>query len=256
MRRPTGWGVTACDDVRAALTAYLEGELSPDRGTVIRGHLRTCASCRVVATQEAALRDGLRALPTIDPPAAMWASIQAQLAAGEVAESRRPAWRRLVSRWTPALPRLAAVGMLAAALAGVVWWRTRPQPAATEVALIDVPSPTFQASTTPPRPLGAACDLGPSTHDVTADLAADAERVTTCYAATAGELRALVDELRPRWSDAQRAAFDARVGELRAAVDAAAPGRARQRAWRAMSRYLQSAVVRDDVVLANAGGTR
>ncbi|MDQ3369844.1 MAG: zf-HC2 domain-containing protein, partial [Myxococcota bacterium] len=76
-----------CDDVRPRLTAYLDGELEGDRGTVVRGHLRSCEACRQVASDEAALRDGLRALPTLDPPPAMWATIQAQLAASEVAEA-------------------------------------------------------------------------------------------------------------------------------------------------------------------------
>ena len=46
----------------------------------MRGHLRTCDECRRVAGDEAALRDGLRALPTVDPPNRMWSGIQARLA--------------------------------------------------------------------------------------------------------------------------------------------------------------------------------
>ena len=52
-----------CDDVRPQLTPYLDGELEDDRGSAVRGHLRGCEACRTAADEEAALRDGLRALP-------------------------------------------------------------------------------------------------------------------------------------------------------------------------------------------------
>src|SRR6185312_11273287 len=79
-----------CDKTREQLTAYLDGELEGDRGTAVRGHLRTCDACRAMASDEAALRDGLRSLPPVDPPASLWANVQARLAQEEVAESERP----------------------------------------------------------------------------------------------------------------------------------------------------------------------
>ena len=97
----------SCDDVRPRLTGYLDGELEGDRGSVIRGHLRECAACRSVAVHEAALRDELRRLPPIDPPASLWAGVQARLAEAEVADARRPAWRRALARWVPLASRYA-----------------------------------------------------------------------------------------------------------------------------------------------------
>ena len=47
--------------------------------------------------------------------------------------------------------------------------------------------------------------------------------------------------------------FDARVVELRGTIAAAAEGRPRQRAWRELIRYLQGAVVRDEIALAGGG---
>src|SRR5687767_1671656 len=114
-----------CDDVRPRLTGYLDGDLDADRGTVIRGHLRTCEACRNVAERESTLRDGLRSLPTLDPPPTMWSNIQSQLAAAEVEESQRPAWKRMLSRWTPMLPRFAAGGTLAAVAVAILWWRAQ-----------------------------------------------------------------------------------------------------------------------------------
>src|SRR5262245_12263465 len=105
--------MTTCKTIQPRLTAYLDGELADDHGSVVRGHLRECAACRQVARDEAELRDCLRTLPVIDPPASLWAGVQAQLAAAEVAEARTPRWRRLVARWTPSLPRLATGGLLA-----------------------------------------------------------------------------------------------------------------------------------------------
>src|SRR5689334_15117379 len=105
-----------CESVREQLTAYLEGDLSDDRGSAVRGHLRGCDACRDVATNEAALRDGLRSLPPVDPPASLWAGVQARLAAAEVADAQKPAWRRAVTRWMPKAPQLA-FGSLAVAAA-------------------------------------------------------------------------------------------------------------------------------------------
>ena len=240
-----------CDDVRPRLTAYLDGDLDPDRGTVVRGHLRTCAACRDVAEREAALRDGLRALPTLDPPAHLWSNIQAQLAAAEVEEAQRPAWKRVLAKWTPMLPRFAAGGVLAAAAVGILWWRTRepeaPVVADKPVKVIDVRSPEIA----PAQMTRAECKLeGPADADVTEDLQADAARVTACYAQAANELLVLANEARGTWTDEQRTAFDARIAQLRAAVDTADADRAKQRAWRAMNRYLSQTLTRDQVALA------
>ena len=225
-----------CDDVRPQLTAYLDGDQDPDRGTLIRGHLRSCDACRKAAGQEAVLRDGLRDLPTVDAPSGMWANIQAQLAAAEVAESKRPAWKRALARWTPMVPRFAMGGVLAAAAVGILWWRTHEP--APETKLVVAPSPSIQSSApvavTPPSP---GCNLeGPADADVTADLATEATRVTACYAQTASELLALAARSvanDARWTDEQRASFDAQVAD------------------RALNRYLQNTLTRDTVALAS-----
>ena len=264
-----------CDDVRARLTAYLDGELDGDRGTVVRGHLRGCAACRQIASDEAALRDGLRALPTLDPPPSLWAGVQARLAAEEIEAARAPAWRRLFARWARHLetqaPRLAIGAALAAVAVAALWWRAQRDdddaaaPRAGEV--VAVPSPRIEAGTDP-RPPAATGPTGsitrvtpaappapaaPSGDDVTAELAAEPARLTASYADAAEELVALAGDACARWTDDERAAFDARLAELRAEIADAAEGRPRQRAWRALIRYLQGAIVRDDVALASGG---
>jgi hypothetical protein len=241
-----------CDHVREQLTAYLDGDLDPDRGTVVRGHLRTCDACRKVSEQEAALRDGLRALPTVDPPNHLWANIQAQLAETEIAESKRPAWKRALARWTPALPRFAMVGALAAAAIAILWWRTRPDDApAQQLAVTNVPPQVLQPSQERTA-LTTPCNLDSPDSDVTADLEAEAARITACYAQTSNELLALANEARANLTDEQRATYDAAIVALEQAVDRAADGRSKQRAYRAMNRYLQNLLTRDEVALASA----
>jgi hypothetical protein len=164
--------MTTCEMIQPRLTAYLDGELADEHGSVVRGHLRECAACRQRARDEAALRDGLRMLPPVDPPATLWAGVQAQLAAAEIADARRPRWRRAVARWarwvpwTRWAPQLAAGGLAAAAAVALLTWRAHrvdepptpsgdPRPGSAGQAIAIVPSPA------PPRP-GPSLLSGPS----------------------------------------------------------------------------------------------
>ncbi len=240
----------SCESTQRHLTAYLDGDLPDSDGSAVRGHLRECAACRQVASDEGALRDGLRLLPHVDPPASLWAGVQAQLAAAEVADARRPAWRRALARWMPSMPTFAAGGLLAAAALVLVWWRTHRGPAdeptvptGNEIAVAPAPVEPKHIAPIPTSPAG----------DVTADLAGDKARVTAGYGDAAEELLALAGEARGAWTADQKGAFDARVAELRGLIDRAPAGREQQRAWRDLIRYLQGAVIRDDVALAGGG---
>ena len=88
---------------------------------------------------------------------------------------------------------------------------------------------------------------------MTADLAADASRRSASYAQAAGELIALAPDAQRRWTDQRKAAFDIQLSSLRAAIDRTAEGRQRDQAWRDLIRFLQGAIVRDDVALASGG---
>jgi hypothetical protein len=239
--------MTTCKTILPRLTAYLDGELTDERGSVVRGHLRECAACRQSARDEAGLRDRLRTLAPVDPPPSLWAGVQAQLAAAEVSDARKPRWRRALARWTPTLPRFATGGVLAAAAVAMLYWRAH-RPAVTElpanrVVVMPVPQTEAQHQEVSVPPAG----------DVTADLIAEPARTTASYGQVIEELMKLASEARSGWSAEQNTAFDAKVAALRDAIPRAAPGRPQQRAQRALIRTLQGAVVRDDVVLASGG---
>jgi negative regulator of sigma E activity len=257
--------MTTCDKIRPRLTAYLDGELADDHGSVVRGHLRECPDCRGIARDEAALRDGLRALEPLDPPARLWAGVQAQLAAAEVADARMPRWRRAAerwvrwtrsARWTPTMRQLAAASF--AGVAAIALITVRGHRADEPVAVVPGPAPEHLAAASPaptehlaaPGFAAAAPD-----DDVTADLIAEPARTTASYDRAVGELMKLAEAERARWSDGDRAAFDARIAGLRGAIAQAGQPRSVQRAQRSLIRYLQGAIVRDDMLLAS-GGTR
>ena len=239
----------SCESTRRQLTGYLDGDLDAADGSAVRGHLRECAACRQVASDEGKLRDHLRLLPPVDPPASLWAGVQAQLAAAEVADARRPAWRRALARWMPTTPTFAASGLVAAVAIVLVWWRTHRAPAdepAETPELAVAPSPAEPKHVDPPGPTSPA-------GDITADLAAEKARIIASYGDAAEELIALAGEARVQWAPEQKTAFDVKVAELRGVIQRAPAGREQQRAWRDLIKYLQGAVVRDDVALAGGG---
>jgi hypothetical protein len=234
-----------CENIREQLTAYLEGELEGDRGTAVRGHLRTCEACRQVATDESALRDGLRSLPPLDPPPSLWAGVQAQLAAAEVRESQRPAWRRALSRWAPLAPRFGMVlGACAAATVLIVWHAHRHE---------EAPAPTLAQQThvapVPPAPAPPPPAVVAPAGDVSADLAAEPARISGDAAQAATALLATARGEIAAWPADRKQAFEARVSELQAAADAAADGRPKKRAYRDLIRYLQAAAIGEEVAL-------
>jgi len=240
-----------CDRIREQLTAYLDGDLDADRGTVVRGHLRGCDDCRKVAEAEAALRDELRALPPLDPPASLWSGVQARLAQAEVAEASRPAWRRALARWAPRMPRVATGGLIAAAAASVLWWRVHRD---VESPPPSPPQPPIVHHNPPPVIVPSHekldCILDPDANDVSVQLLDDASRVTACWQKAAEDLVAAVKEDSARWSEAQRKQFDTEVTALRARAVHAQPGKARQRAYRAMLTYARTALTRDQLAMA------
>jgi hypothetical protein len=243
-----------CDDVRSKLTAYLDGELEDTRGSAVRGHLRGCEACRAMASDEAALRDGLRALPPLDPPNALWSGIQARLAAEEVADSERPGWRRaltrIAARWRPMAPQLA-LGTMALAIAVLVLavrYRDsrQPEPGTAPLASNPPSVPVAIASTEPP----------PTPGDVTAELAADRANRTSTYQHVADRLVEDAMAARANWPDDHKQVFDTKLAAFNKDLAAAPEGRGRDKVYRAMIKYLQNAAIRDEVSGTSLAATR
>ncbi|HEX5061448.1 MAG TPA: anti-sigma factor [Kofleriaceae bacterium] len=242
-----------CDSVREKLTAYLDGELEGERGSAVRGHLRGCDACRQVAADEAALRDGLRALPPLDPPASLWAGVQQRLAAAEVADAERPAWRRALAWLAPRAPQLGLAGAaLTAAIILIVVKLNRSEE--THVAQVPTAPQQPMIGADPPKknaPVEAK-DEG----DMTASLAAEPAQVTASYAQTARELLDIAADARAEWPDDRKHDFDAQVAAMQKKIAVATTERPRRDAYRKLIRYLQRAVIEDDVALANIGGAQ
>jgi anti-sigma factor RsiW len=232
-----------CEDCRAELTAYLDGELEGDRGGALRGHLRSCGDCRAISDAESALRDGLRALPPLDPPPSMWAGVQAQLAAAEAGDAEKPRWRRTLARWLPSVPRYAFGGLAVAAIAVLVWSRLRTHEP-DEVAVVTPPPTPVEVVTAPP----VASD-----EDATAALAAEPAKIADDYRQAVDELLAQAPEIAKEWTEAQRQAFATKVAALRGQAETAEVGKPSRRAWEAFVYYLEGALIRNDVALAGGG---
>jgi predicted anti-sigma-YlaC factor YlaD len=242
-----------CDDVRPKLTAYLDGELEGDRGSAVRGHLRGCEPCRTAANDEAALRDGLRALPTLDAPSGMWAKIQTQLADAEIADSEKPRWRRVLARWNPqhwVTGRLAlASGAVAVIFCVWAWRYTRHEPALVQPTAFIPVLPPVAVAPTPAVPDTA------DTGDVATEIAALPKATSDSYAAEIAELEQVATKERAAWSEDKQKQFDATVAELRHEIATADEGRPRHRAYRVLTRYLTRATARDEVAFADTRAT-
>jgi hypothetical protein len=243
-----------CDRVRSQLTAYLDGELADERGSAVRGHLRGCAQCRQIATDESTLRDGLRALPTVDPPGSLWAGVQARLAAEEVADAERPAWRRVLARWLPSMPQLALGSAVVAAAVVLLVIRHRRHDDVMQPVVYAIHTPKVESMhvESPPAPPAPVID---DNADVTDAVAAAPARVTEDYAAVVAELMPIANEAKARLDDAGKREFEARLAALEQDITTAKNERARQRQYRSLIRFLQRVAVRDDVALASTGGT-
>jgi hypothetical protein len=157
-----------------------------------------------------------------------------------------PSW----SRWVPSMPQLAVGSMLAAAAVITLSLRAHRADDAAPSAPLAIARPIPQPA--PPAAIDPA-PIAPAPGDVTADLTAEPAQLTANYAQAIDELAKLADDARVNWSADHQAAFATRVASLRGEIAKADSPRGKQRAARTLIRYLQGAVVRDDVMLASGG---
>jgi hypothetical protein len=245
-----------CESVREQLTAYLDGDLNDTRGSAVRGHLRGCEACRQVATDEAALRDGLRALPPLDPPPSLWAGVQQRLAAAEVADAEQSAWRRALARWMPRAPQIGlASAAVAAAVILLAVRMQRDDAPVQETASTENDPVAVRPDRVEPAPAPRPAPISDE-DDVTASLASEPARITESYAQTTRELLDVAAEARAQWPDDRKREFDTQLSALQKKVALASDERPRRAAYRRLIRFLQRAVIHDDVALADIGGAQ
>lgn len=252
-----------CRSVSDRLTAYLDGELDPTAASAVRGHLRLCEACRLAAEDHAKIRDTLGDLDRPEPPAALWDGVLDRLGQAEIADARKPRWSRWIDR---VRPHLVPAGLATAACAtAVLVMHLRAggddAPHAGSVAIGSSQDRVAVGSSPQDRVAPQDPDLAPPapmppppvTRDATDALADEAARIDARFRDTAAELLPLA---RAELHGAARTRFDREVAALEARVVRAAAGAARDRAWHALIRYLESAALGEPVRLAMNEVTR
>lgn len=255
-----------CTSCQAKLSAYLDGELSDGEGSALRGHLRTCAACSEAAASEAKIIDGLRQLPAMDPSPAMWQAIRAQLATQEIADAEAPLLQRWARKLAPMAPwAWRGLGGMAAATAAValLWWLRAPgdapgqRPAAVASGQ-DGSAVASERDARPASPLeqaGVVVGTAMPPVDVAVALGDEVTMIDRSYRDAVDELVAMIDEEKASWAPAFARRYDDKVRELRARVDGETAGPAKERAWQALMRYLQTSLTRAELAdLSSSSG--
>jgi FecR protein/Putative zinc-finger len=101
------------------LAAHIDGELSPQKAGQIARHTAQCADCREAREQVEYGMQALDRLALVEPPDAVWTSIEAAL------QQRRTSKRSAIHQW-----RLAFAGIAILALASAAFWTVAQRPGA------------------------------------------------------------------------------------------------------------------------------
>src|SRR4051794_7386925 len=90
-----------CTDIRGLLSAYIDGETTPEEHRNVEEHLATCQDCRRVLAEYRAIGGGMRALSVPLPPAGLrrdvWRAIEAQQPARGAAGAATPGAGKITS---------------------------------------------------------------------------------------------------------------------------------------------------------------
>jgi hypothetical protein len=131
-----------CRDIEIELGDYVDGTLAGDRMHAVDAHVATCARCRSIVADVAAIRTAARTLEPQMPAAHVWTRIAdavevEQRQRRDTDDSRATAWWRLASGALAWQPLLAAAAMLLV-LSGATWvaWRDASTRAGRQQATI------------------------------------------------------------------------------------------------------------------------
>ncbi|MFQ5947888.1 MAG: anti-sigma factor family protein [Acidimicrobiia bacterium] len=100
------------------LSAYLDGETTPEEQARVVGHLAECGDCRDEMAALDAARSSLRSLPLLEPSVSLWPE-----RVSEVTDRRRPI--RLTRAWAWAAAVAAALLIAVGVTAGLRQGPTR-----------------------------------------------------------------------------------------------------------------------------------
>ncbi len=134
------------------LSAYLDGELPPERVAAVRAQLERSADARGLLAALTAVSDGLRALPHAAAPAGLGDAVCDEVA-GRVRLRIKAARRRKLWWWSSGLSAAALLAL--AVLVGRERWLSPPARAVTAVAAREMPaagSPAAEGEAPPASP--------------------------------------------------------------------------------------------------------
>tara|TARA_R110002073_G_scaffold103664_3_gene234677 strand:- start:48892 stop:49623 length:732 start_codon:yes stop_codon:yes gene_type:complete len=189
-----------CNEAQGKSSAYLDGELSDEQSSAVRGHLRQCQACEVLFEQESAFIDFAANLEPLEPPDRVWEQISKRIAEEEIADSKEPSWRRWLAERRLAMG-VVGVSVCAAAAAILV---VKTSNSASEQAQLATSSHDAGAVRTAKAEVTVA---GERTQAVSE---ADAN-----YQQTIAELREMLEEDRTTWTEREAAAVDAALASFR-----------------------------------------
>ncbi len=96
----------------------------------------------------------------------------------------------------------------------------------------------------------------PMPGDVTAELASDRSDRTAIEQRVVDRLVDKAKDARENWPDDHKQVFDAKLAAFKTELAAAPEGRGRDKVYRAMTRYLQNAAIRDEVSATSLADTK
>lgn len=120
-----------CLDMQERLSAYLDGDLSPEEMKEVAGHLSGCESCQAVLTELRQVRDALRSLPEVEVPADLHSSIMERLRP-HMKQKKEKKWFFFridvkswgYRQWIPVTAAMMVIVMFLSVV-GVMWYSNR-----------------------------------------------------------------------------------------------------------------------------------
>ena len=116
-----------CRVAREMINDYVDGTLDGDGMKELKAHLESCRDCRELADDFALIARGAKSLTSLEPSAAIWPKIAAQVRPSP-REAQSPVQRKRVwpaTFWRPAAWAYAAAAILLVVVAGFII-RQRP----------------------------------------------------------------------------------------------------------------------------------